>query len=52
MVQVDDDVYILDRCTRTGEKTHPLEFYAYVNNEMTEGLHVYRSDDGNSFQVG
>ena len=51
MVQADDDVYLVDRCRRTGETTHPLEFYAYVNGEMTRGLHVFRSDDGNTFQV-
>ena len=51
MVQADDDVYILDRCKRKGEKTHPLEFYAYVNSAVTQGIHVFRSDDGNTFQV-
>ena len=51
MVQVDDDVYILDRCVRVGEKTHPLELYTFVNGVMSDSLHIYRSDDGNAFQV-
>ena len=51
MVQVDDDVYILDRCVRVGERTHPLELYTYINGEITDSLHIYRSDYGNTFQV-
>ena len=51
MVQVDDDVYILDRCVRVGENTHPLELYTYVNGQVSDSLHIYRSDDGNTFQV-
>ncbi|XP_045190136.2 uncharacterized protein LOC123547250 [Mercenaria mercenaria] len=50
MVQSGDDTFIIDRCRRSGELYHALEFKVYKNNDITEQTRVYTLTNRNFFQ--